>query len=152
MRNEDLLHEANNNDLSIRFPELSKKEIEIVATEKAKNLINEGELNEFQALASVTRLETFCSAFKKELRNTMPEIPEKEYKAYGVSFSTMNTGDRLDYESDEVYKELNDKLKARQELLKLAYKSKDSIFDSEGVEVPKVGIKTFGSEVIKLKF
>jgi hypothetical protein len=79
-------------------------------------------------------------------------LPEKNYKAYGVEFSTMNTGDRYDYAADPIYADIARQLKEREELLKLALKSANPIYDHEGIEVPKVPVKTFGSEVIKLKF
>jgi len=47
---------------------------------------------------------------------------------------------------------LKEQLKAREELLKMAYKSKDSIYDGEAAEVMRVGIKTVGKETLVIKF
>lgn len=146
-----MYHEESLNEMAFRFPELSKKEIEQQGYLKAFNMMQEGEHDEFRLLASAERLKTYTESFCKELRKHV-NLTEKTYKAHGVEFSTMNTGDRYDFEQDDVYKTLKEQLKEREDLLKLALKSKNQIFDADGVEVPRVGIKTYGSEVIKLKF
>jgi hypothetical protein len=57
----------------------------------------------------------------------------------------------LQFNEDAVCAELSEKLKQRQELVKLATNSKDMIFDSEGVEVPKVSIK-FDKSSLTVKY
>lgn len=151
MSNEELYHEESLNELAFNFPELSKKQIEEKGYLSAFNMMHEGEVNEFQALASAERLKVYTEAFCKELRKQI-QLKDKSFKAFGVEFSLSNTGDRYDYDQDDVYKKLKDQLKEREDLLKLALKSSKPLYDSDGVEVPKVGVKTFGSEVIKLKF
>jgi hypothetical protein len=64
----------------------------------------------------------------------------------------MNTGDRKDYSSDPIYADLERQLKERKELLDTAFKSTKPMYDEHGAEVPKVPIKTFGGEVLKIKF
>lgn len=136
----------------IRFPNtMTKKEAVQQGREAATKLVNDGEVDVLDALSNFARLEEVIKSFVGELRKNA-QVPEKSYNKNGVTFEMRNTGDRLDYEQDEVYKELKDKLKAREELLKLAYKSKDTIYDSEGVEVPKVGIKTYGKETLIIKY
>lgn len=137
----------------IYVPSLKKKEVQQRAIEDAKELLDKGEVDIASAFADVTRVNEYITVFSKELRKHVTEEEYgKDYNVKGVGISFRNTGDRLDYEQDEMYKELKDKLKAREELLKLAYKSKDAIFDHEGTEVMKVQVKTFGSNSAVLKF
>lgn len=152
MNNSELYHYESLNELAFNFPEMSKRELEAEGAKRAAELMAEGEINEFKALASAERLKSFADAFANRLRKDIISVPEKNYKAHGVEFSISNTGDRLDYEQDDVYKSLKEQLKSREELLKVSYKQKEPMYDSDGVEIPKVGIKTFGSEVLKLKF
>lgn len=52
-----------------------------------------------------------------------------------------NSGNRLQYDEDPIYKEIKEKLKQREELLKLAHKQAGNIiFDENGIEVPVVSI------------
>ncbi len=131
-------------------PDFTRKKAQEHGKKAANEVLDSGNTTPIKALTNAVRLKEFINSFESELRSKI-EITE-ETTENGVKFTIMNTGDRLDYEQDEKYKELSDKLKERGELLKLAYKSKDTIYDSEGEEVPKVGIKTHGKETIKLSF
>jgi hypothetical protein len=152
MDNKELYHEDSMGEMLQRFPEMSKKEITAQAQENAKQMLDAGEVNEFDSLAAAERLKHYSDTFCKELRKSIDTLPEKTYNRSGVEFTISNTGDRKDYMQDELYAQLSEKVKQRKELLDLAYKSDEPIYDSEGVEVPKVGIKTHGGEVLKLKF
>ena len=48
-------------------------------------------------------------------------------------------------------KQLKHKLSQREELLKLALKSDEPIYDGEGVEVPKVSVK-YASDSLSIKY
>jgi hypothetical protein len=152
MKNEELYHFHSLEEFGQRFPNMSKREIEAYAEHQAQLLFDEGELNEFQMLSTAVRMETMASTYGKEVRKRIQEVPEKNYKAFGCEFSTMNTGDRKDYSADPIYADLEKQLKERKELLDLSFKSTQPIYDNHGAEVPKVPIKTFGSTVIKVKF
>ncbi len=56
-----------------------------------------------------------------------------------------------DYEKDPVYADLLAQLKQRKELLDLAFKSKDPIYDADGVEVPKVPVKSYRKDSLRIK-
>lgn len=57
----------------------------------------------------------------------------------GHKIEIRNSGDRLCYEDDPIYTDLKNKLKARENLLKTAYKNTGTIiFDEDGIEVPIV--------------
>lgn len=132
------------------FPQLSKKQLISNGKEAAKQILDKGEIEPVKALANAARLKEFINSLESELKSNV-HIVETQTEN-GVEISLSNTGDRLDYEKDEIYKELSEKLKERGELLKLSFKSKGTFYDEEGIEVPKVPIKTPSKEVIKLKF
>jgi hypothetical protein len=50
-----------------------------------------------------------------------------------------------------MWQQLKHKLSQREELLKIALKSDEPIYDSEGVEVPKVSVK-FASDSLAVKY
>lgn len=152
MRNEDIYHYESLNEMAFNFPEMSKREIEAQAAHNAAQMMEQGEANEWQTLAAAERLKAYAESFIKVIRNSITGTPEKNYKAHGCEFSMMITGDRLDFEQDDLYNSIKEQLKEREDLLKLAYKSTQPIYDADGVQVPKVGIKTHGSEVLKIKF
>lgn len=134
-------------------PTLSKKEVNKRAIEDVKSLVDEGYVNVVNAFTDASRLNEYLTTFVKEIKNHITEEEfGKEYEAKGCKITFRNSGDRLNYEQDEVYKELKDKLKEREILLKTAYKSKEMIFDSEGIEVPKVGVKTVGGQSVVLTY
>ena len=115
-------------------------------------MMDDGHLDEFETIASVERLKAYVESYSKSIRKMIDQVPEKEYKKSNVVFSMRNTGDRLDYMQDDIYEKLSNQLKERADLLKVAYKSSDAIYDADGVQVPKVGIKTHGGEVLTIKF
>lgn len=136
----------------IRFPHtLTKKKAQTQGKEAAKALLDKGEVDALEALSNFARFEEVIKAFVSELRKNAV-VPEKEYSKNGVKFTTRSSGDRYDYAQDSVYAELQQKLSERKELLDLARKSKDTIYDSEGVEVPKVGVKTYGKETLIITY
>jgi hypothetical protein len=57
----------------------------------------------------------------------------------------------LQFQEDHIISELSEKIKERQELVKVATSSKEPIFDSEGVKVNKVSIKQDKSS-LQVKF
>ena len=129
----------------------SKKDCQNKGTELAKSIVDRGEVQPYQALSNVVRLNELLKNLETELRKHV-EIEGKELQWNGVTFTERNTGDRLEYANDEVYSNLQKKLKQREDILKTAYKSDEAIYDSEGVEVPKVGIKTHGKITLNVKF
>lgn len=136
----------------LSFPhDFSKKKAKQQGVEAAKALVDAGEVDVIDALSNFTRLEELVRAFVSELRRSV-ELPEKEYVKNGVKFTMRSTGDRYDYAQDDVYATLQKKLKDREELLKLALKSDQTIYDSDGVEVPRVGVKTYGKETLVITY
>ncbi|MGL4338311.1 MAG: hypothetical protein ACRCST_15615, partial [Turicibacter sp.] len=69
----------------------------------------------------------------------------------GVKFTPKNGSKKLNYAEDQVYAQIQKKLKDREDLLKTAHNSSDIIFDSDGCEVPKV-TASFSKSSITISF
>lgn len=115
---------------------VTKKQAVEVGKSMVKTAIDNGEITPYELMAKICRLKEFINAADSEART---HLPNETYTAYGVTFTPVNGGDTLNYKEDQVWLELKARLTEREELLKIARKSKDSIYDSEGIEVPKVG-------------
>jgi hypothetical protein len=152
MKTEEIYYITSEQEFSALLPELNKREIEAYAMAKANDLFEQGEMDEWKLLAITARNKAFWETFEKSARKKVNGVPERNYKAFGCEFSTMNTGDRKDYSSDPIYADLENQLKQRKDLLDVAFKSTQPIYDEHGAEVPKVPIKTYGGEVLKIKF
>ena len=114
------------------------------------NQVNiEGLIDPLKVFSSIVRLKEVVNAADKAFRDTL-DLSQPE-TANGVSFKQNNGSQRLNYSDDQDYAELEAKLAERKELLSLAFKSKDTIFDSNGVEVPKVSC-TFTKASIVVTF
>jgi hypothetical protein len=149
--NEFLLMRMEEESGQMYVPSIPKKEIVSKAKADVKSMVDSGEVDIAEAVIDATRLSEYLKVFVSELRNHVGEKYDK-YECKGVKLSFKGTGDRLDYDQDEVYNKLKERLKEREELLKLAYKSKEMIFDSEGVEVPKVEVKTPSKQTLNINF
>lgn len=123
----------------------TKKEASQTGASLVKNALESGEVDKMQLFANLARLNEVFSSAINECRNSI-DVHEKT-TILGVEFNPVNGGETLNYEDDEVYFTLKTDLKSREELLKLAYKSKDSFFDAYGNEVPKVSSKPRRSSV-----
>jgi hypothetical protein len=151
MKTEEIYHNAQWEQMEARLG-MSKNEIQLEAQHQLEQVWEQGEIDEWKLLAITARNKAFWETFEKSAREKVNGVPERNYKAFGCEFSTMNTGDRKDYSSDPIYADLENQLKQRKELLDLAFKSNQPIYDEHGAEVPKVPIKTYGGEVLKIKF
>jgi hypothetical protein len=151
MKQEEIYHNAQWEQMEARLS-MSKNEIQLEAQHQLEQVWEQGEVDEWKLLAITARNKAFWETFEKSAREKVNGVPEKNYKAFGCEFSTMNTGDRKDYSSDPIYADLERQLKERKDLLDTAFKSTQPMYDEHGAEVPKVPIKTFGGEVLKIKF
>ena len=96
----------------------------------------------------------------KSLRNAsfwgeVSDISKKDFSEktsfYGVEITPMNGKKMIQYQEDPIYKELEKQLKQREELLKTALNQSEPMYDSEGIEVPKVSVK-YAKDSIQVKF
>ena len=163
MKQEEMYNEMNEQQWIARQEELISGEMQLLGTKKeiaaqaeawAMQIVDEetGSENLHKRYASIQRIkeyvDTVQSTFKKALEC---DQQEKHFECYGMKFSRVEGRSILDYSQDEKYQELKAKVKEREELLKVAAKSKEMIFDSEGVEVPRVPGKP-SSAYIKIAY
>ena len=113
----------------------SKKEIQFSAKSFVSNLLDAGTTDKMELYAQAVRINEALQIVTDELKNS---IPQENFEAFGIKGTYRSGGETLNYKEDYVYAELEVKLKERAELIKVATKSKDTIYDSEGVEVTKV--------------
>lgn len=104
-----------------------------------------GEVDKFELLTKVVRLKEFVNTLDAELRK---EFTEKA-SGYGVELIPVSGRKMLQFAEDPIYSELQAKLKAREELLKAAQNS--TIYDEDGIEVPKVSVK-YSADSLQVKF
>lgn len=118
-----------------RLATMSKKELANEANEYAMLILEEKEPEE--VLAKTLRVEAFAIALNKALKTQISE----PLSYGGVDYSESNRT-TLNYKEDAIWKELNNKLKAREELLKARVKVGKVIFDDNGEEVPLISSST----------
>ena len=126
----------------------NKKEVEFSAKKFASQLIEAGEIDKYEAFTQAVRMSNAIEIIKDEIKS---HLPKEKHIAFGVEISTVSGRTMIQFQDDEMWKQLKYKLQQREELLKLALKSDDPIYDSEGVEVPKVGVK-YGIDSLSIKY
>lgn len=113
----------------------TKKEV-IASSEKfAKDLINAGEVDKVELFAQAIRMSEALAVITDQLKNS---LPQENFEAFGLKGTYRNGGSTPNYSEDELWSKLKEKLTDREMLLKVAMKSNDTIYDSDGCEVPRV--------------
>lgn len=113
----------------------SKKEIQITSKKFVSNILEAGEVNKVEVYAQALRLKEALSIIEAELKES---LGQENFEAFGIKGTFRNGGESLNYSDDPIYLDLQKQLKDREELLKVALKSDSTIYDSEGIEIPKV--------------
>jgi hypothetical protein len=113
----------------------SKKELQLSAKKFTTNLLDSGEMDKMELFAQAVRVNEVLSIVTDELKNS---LPAENFEAFGIKGTYRNGGETLNYIEDWLYAELQEKLKQRAELIKVATNSKELIFDENGIEVTKV--------------
>jgi hypothetical protein len=115
--------------------------------------VEAGVVNPLDAFASFNKLEKLFKEAKVKIeelaRDEADKYTEKTFKLGAVEFTKKQGASKLNYSEDVFYTKLVEKVKAREELLKVAQKS--TIYDDEGVEVPKVSI-SYNKDSLMVKF
>lgn len=115
--------------------------------------VENGVVNPLDAFASFNKLEKIFKEAKVKIdemaRTEAEKYVEKTFKLGAVEFTKKQGASRLNYTEDLFYSNLQEKLKAREELLNVAQKS--TIYDDEGVEVPKVSL-SYNKDSLMVKF
>ncbi|RQO66803.1 hypothetical protein DBR40_21880 [Pedobacter sp. KBW01] len=124
-------------DLAVMYAaNFSKKDAENAGYNLAVDVFEKGEVEPLHVLSNLSRLKAVIDSAEKTFRSRLVLNTRDSWN--GVSFTPKNGAEKLQYSEDPEVAELERKLAERKELVKLATKSKDTIYDSEGVEVPKV--------------
>jgi hypothetical protein len=113
----------------------SKKEIQLSAKSFVSNLLDAGSSDKMELYAQAVRINEALQIVTDELKNS---IPQENFEAFGIKGTYRNGGSTPNYSEDEKWQQLKQALTDREMLLKVAQKSNDTIYDSEGCEVPKV--------------
>ena len=126
----------------------SKKEIEVSSKQFAKNLIESGEVDKLEMFAQAERITQAITSVRDEIKAT---LPREKQTAYGIEINPTNGRQMIQYNEDLVWSELKEKLQQREELLKVALKTNEPFYDSEGCEVPKVSVK-YSADSLTIKY
>jgi hypothetical protein len=113
----------------------TKAEIKLSAKSFVGNLLDAGATDKMELYAQAVRINEALQIVTDELKNS---IPQENFEAFGIKGTYRNGGSTPNYSEDEKWQQLKQALTDREMLLKVAQKSNDTIYDSEGVEVPKV--------------
>jgi HD superfamily phosphodiesterase len=113
----------------------SKKELKKSSLEFANGIVESGDYNITEVYSQALRLKESLTTIESILKDS---LPLDNFEAFGIKATYRNGGDTINFKEDEVIQQLEKKIAERKELLKVALKSENSIYDSEGFEVPKV--------------
>jgi hypothetical protein len=113
----------------------NKKEIQFSAQTFIKDLLDAGETDKFELLAQAKRMGEALEVINAEL---IKVLPQENFEGYGLKGTFRSGGETVNFKDCEVWSDINRELKEREELLKLALKSQNEIYDAAGVQVPKV--------------
>lgn len=129
--------------------DFTKKKAEQTGLDLVAKVFEDGNEDPLQIFSNIVRLKAVIDAADKAFRERISLNNADSYN--GVTFTPKNGAESVNYADDLVYAELESKLKQRAELLKVASKSTDPIFDADGCEVPKVS-KKFSKSSIAITF
>ena len=134
---------------TIYSPDFTKKQAEQTGIDLIDKMFADGNKTPTQFYSNIARLKAVIDSADKAFRDRLNLNAVDSYN--GVTFTPKNGAESLNYAEDDIYVMLENKVKQRAELLKVASKSDDLIFDSEGCEVPKVS-KKFNKPSIVITF
>lgn len=147
--NSDLFLKLREQDIVTLYDStFTKKEAQTTGINLAKSIIDGGNVSKHEALANLIRLGEVVSTAISELKES---VSDEKVTVLGVEFSPMNGRTMYNFKEDELYLQLSEKIKNREELLKVALKSDETIYDSDGIEVPKISTNNSKSSLV-IKF
>jgi hypothetical protein len=106
-----------------------------------------GEITNQEAISKALRYQAFIN---EVVDNLKAKFTEKD-DFFGITITPTNGRKMMQYSDDPLWCEISNKLKKREELLKVALNSDDEIYDSEGVQVPKV-LVNYAKDSLSVKF
>lgn len=126
----------------------TKKEIETSGRLFAKQILSHGEIDKYELFSQAERLATVTANIRDEIKS---QLPREKHIAFGIELTPVSGRTMIQFQEDLVWSELKEKLQQREELLKVALKTNEPFYDSEGVEVPKVSVK-YASDSLQTKY
>ena len=124
----------------------SKKEIQQSSKKFIDDLIDSGEVDKLELFSQAVRINEALSIVTDSLKKS---LPHEKAQAYGIEIVPTNGRQMIQYIEDPIWQQLNNDLKAREELLKLALKQ--DMFDAYGNPVPKVSVK-YAADSLQVKY
>lgn len=112
----------------------TKKEAQEQGVKLTKSVLDSGEVDRYEFGANLARLAEVVNSAVAEYKK---RIPDEKAKYLGVEFSPVSGATVINHSDDPVYVTMEEELKMRKELHKIALKSPTPIYDSYGNEVPK---------------
>lgn len=122
--------------LEAEFP--TKKQIQSTSTLMVAKVLEDGNHNPVELFAQAVRVSEALTVITDKLKQS---LPNETFEAFGLKGVYVNGRAMLQFAEDDVWVELNEKIKERQELLKVAAKSNSDIFDENGISLPKISTK-----------
>lgn len=122
----------------------TKKEVVKATTNFITDLLDSGEYNIHELLSQSKRASESLDVINSEI---LKRLPQENFEAFGLKGTFRNGGEKLNFSEDWLVSELEKKLAQRKELVKIATKSDEPIYDSEGLEVTKVSITQIKSSL-----
>jgi hypothetical protein len=113
----------------------NKLEIQLSARTFIKEVLDAGEIDKIELLAQAKRMGEALDVINAEL---IKVLPQENFEGYGLKGTFRSGGETINFKDCEVWSDINRELKEREDLLKLALKSQNEIYDAAGVQVPKV--------------
>lgn len=126
----------------------TKKEIENSGRLFAKQILSHGEIDKYELFSQAERLATATANIRDEIKS---HLPKEKHQCFGIELTPVSGRTMIQFHEDLVWSELKEKMQQREELLKVALKSDEPIYDSEGCEVPKVSVK-YASDSLQVKY
>jgi len=113
----------------------TKKEIHLSVKKFVDKIVEDGEENIYEKYAEAIRLKEAISIIEQELKT---KLHQESFESFGVKGTFRNGGSLANYEEDITYSQIKKQLDSRKLLLDTALKTDEILYDSEGVEVPRV--------------
>ena len=127
--------------------DFSKKDAKKQGLELARNILDNGNVNPLEVMATLVRLSEVINTFQTELKANL-DLPE-ELKLNGVHFKSRQGYAVLDYSKDGMVDHYEKLLKQRKDLIKSASKAGEPVTDpNTGEEINPVPVKNYTKDSI----
>ena len=131
--------------------DFSKKEAKKQGIDLANEILNNGNSNPLEVMATLVRLSEVINTFQSTLKESM-ELPE-EIKLNGVNFKNRQGYAIYDYSKDGMIDHYEKLLKQRKDLIKSACKAGKAVTDpNTGEEINPVPVKNYTKDSIVITF